>query len=31
LRERLWVFIAVVGLGKLARYLIVAAAVAGLV
>jgi membrane protein YqaA with SNARE-associated domain len=31
LRERLWVFIALVGAGKLARYLVVAAAVAGLV
>jgi membrane protein YqaA with SNARE-associated domain len=30
LRERLWVFVVVVGLGKLARYLVVAAAVAGL-
>jgi membrane protein YqaA with SNARE-associated domain len=29
LRERLWVFIGIVGLGKLARYLVVAAAVAG--
>jgi membrane protein YqaA with SNARE-associated domain len=31
LRERLWVFAAIVGAGKLARYLVVAAAVAGLV
>lgn len=31
LRERLWVFVAIVGAGKLARYLVVAAAVAGLV
>jgi membrane protein YqaA with SNARE-associated domain len=31
LRERLWVFTAIVGAGKLARYLVVAAAVAGLV
>jgi membrane protein YqaA with SNARE-associated domain len=31
LKEKLWVFVVVVGLGKLARYLAVAAAVAGLV
>jgi membrane protein YqaA with SNARE-associated domain len=31
LRERLWVFVVIVGAGKLARYLVVAAAVAGLV
>jgi membrane protein YqaA with SNARE-associated domain len=31
LREKLWIFIAIVGAGKLARYLVVAAAVAGLV
>jgi membrane protein YqaA with SNARE-associated domain len=31
LHEKLWVFIAIVGAGKLARYLVVAAAVAGLV
>jgi membrane protein YqaA with SNARE-associated domain len=31
LKENLWVFVVVVGLGKLARYLVVAAAVAGLV
>jgi membrane protein YqaA with SNARE-associated domain len=30
LRERLWVFVAIVGAGKLARYLVVAAAVAGI-
>jgi membrane protein YqaA with SNARE-associated domain len=30
LRERLWVFVVIVGAGKLARYLVVAAAVAGL-
>lgn len=30
LRERLWVFVVIVGIGKLARYLVVAAAVAGL-
>lgn len=30
LRERLWVFVAIVGVGKLARYLVVAAAVAGI-
>jgi membrane protein YqaA with SNARE-associated domain len=29
LRERLWVFVGIVGLGKLVRYLVVAAAVAG--
>ncbi len=31
LRERLWVFVVIVGAGKLARYLVVAAVVAGLV
>jgi membrane protein YqaA with SNARE-associated domain len=31
LRERLWVFVAIVGLGKLARYVVVAAVVAGLI
>ena len=31
LRERLWVFVAIVGAGKLARYLVVAAVVAGLI
>jgi membrane protein YqaA with SNARE-associated domain len=31
LRERLWIFVAIVGAGKLLRYLVVAAAVAGLV
>ena len=30
LKERLWVFLAIVGAGKLARYLVVAAVVAGL-
>jgi membrane protein YqaA with SNARE-associated domain len=30
LRERLWVFVVIVGVGKLSRYLVVAAAVAGL-
>ena len=30
LREKLWVFIAIVGTGKVCRYLVVAAAVAGL-
>ena len=30
LREKLWVFVALVGIGKLARYLVVAAAVAKL-
>lgn len=30
LRERFWVFLAIVGAGKLARYLVVAAVVAGL-
>ncbi len=31
LRERLWVFVVIVGAGKLARYLVIAAVVAGLV
>lgn len=31
LNERLWVFVALVGAGKLARYLVVAGAVAGLI
>jgi membrane protein YqaA with SNARE-associated domain len=30
LREKLWIFVLIVGAGKLARYLVVAAAVAGL-
>jgi membrane protein YqaA with SNARE-associated domain len=31
LREQLWVFVMIVGAGKLVRYLVVAAAVAGLI
>ena len=31
LREKLWIFVVIVGLGKLCRYLIVAAVVAGLI
>jgi membrane protein YqaA with SNARE-associated domain len=31
LREKLWVFVVIVGAGKLARYLVVAAAVAGFI